>query len=179
MNTEQLHDGLNYLDDDLIEAVDTLRSRKKKKLPLLRIAGLAACVCLLAGISFVRFGIGSADSMSPESAYAPMETIADMQLNTSGQGSLYSIQISDLALTDAGLTGTVKESPLFPEGTQVTVVLLQSETAPEKPLYGFYGDPSDSMESTETKETAALTVLFTRWEETEGGIVIYADRIGK
>lgn len=181
MNTEQLHDGLNFLDDDLVEAVDALRSRKKKPLPLLRMAGLAACVAVLLGIGLRQFPLSSDESKfgAPESgAYWPMETVADMQLNTSGQGSLYSVQLSDLTLTDNGLTASVASSDLFPEGTQITVVLPpKSESEPEQPLYGLHPDSTDSLESTEANKTDVLTVLFSRWEETEDGIVIYADSI--
>lgn len=180
MNAEQLHEALNHLDDDLIEAVDALRSQKTKKLPLFRIAGLAACVCLLVG--GVLWGFGSSDNINQESAYAPAETVADIQTNYGMQEStqLYSVRLSALEQTAGGLTGTVEASGLFPAGTQVTVVpASQPETAPDGPLYAFRFPlaPSGTEESSVETQTDELTVLFTLWEETESGIVIYAESI--
>lgn len=176
MNTEQLHDALNHLDDDLIEAVDTLRSQKKKKLPLFRIAGLAACVCLLVGIGFLRSGFGRSDNVHQESAN--METIADMQTNygSAGGTTVYSIRLSNVEQADGSLSGTVadgSEATLFPAGTQVTVVFPSApETALDGPLYRWPGTVSGSTENTESKKPGEMTVFFTRWEETENGIVI-------
>lgn len=46
MKQDKIHDALNQLDDDLVESVDALRRKKRKrKVRLLRWGGLAACLC--------------------------------------------------------------------------------------------------------------------------------------
>lgn len=187
MSAEQLHDALNYLDDDMIEAVENLRSRKKK-IPVFRIAAVAACLCLLAGVGISQFGQIITDNTQAESAlghYAPMETVADAQYNTSGSLSaapVYCILLSDLEQTAQGVTGTVaggETASVFPMGTKVTVVFPQKPEAAEEPVYGLPVMPSSAPENAETKDAAEITVRFTLWEETKDGIVIYADRIGE
>lgn len=46
MKQDKIHDALDHLDDDLVESVDALRRKKRKrKVRLLRWGGLAACLC--------------------------------------------------------------------------------------------------------------------------------------
>lgn len=59
MSTDKLHDAMNYIDDDLIETVDSLRKKKqKKKGRILRImpAVAAACVCVILCSAIFYFG---------------------------------------------------------------------------------------------------------------------------
>ncbi len=48
MNPEMFHDALNYIDDDMILAVDKLRHKKKSKIVFRRLVSVAACVCIVA-----------------------------------------------------------------------------------------------------------------------------------
>lgn len=55
MKQEGLHDALNYLDDELIENVDTLRVKKKTgNQRLVGVLSLAACLCVLFGAVLTR-----------------------------------------------------------------------------------------------------------------------------
>lgn len=176
MSAEQLHNALNDLDDDMIEAVEALRSRKKKTFPIFRFAGLAACLCLLLGIGFWRLGaqntqMEAANDQFHSQEYAPAETIAIIDIPT--------VLVAVTEYTPDGFTATVTDTldtDLFPTGTAVTVYLpKETETAlagsGDDLLYGAAKDP--------TLNFAADTVQvsFTHWEETENGIVIYAKMI--
>ena len=51
MNPEYIHDALNYLDDDLIQQADAVRSRPSSpRRPWRRWAALAACLCVAAAV---------------------------------------------------------------------------------------------------------------------------------
>ena len=53
MTGEQIHDALQFLPDDMIEAADALRQRPKKRWS--HWAALAACLCVLIGAAFLLF----------------------------------------------------------------------------------------------------------------------------
>lgn len=61
MNQDLFFDAMDYIDDNMIEAVDALRSRKKPTAnrAWIRWASAAACVCIVAGGVFAasRFGL--------------------------------------------------------------------------------------------------------------------------
>ncbi len=50
MTAEHIHDALNHLPDDLLEAADAIRCRKR--FPLRSVAALAACACIALGLWF-------------------------------------------------------------------------------------------------------------------------------
>lgn len=47
MSKEQILDALNLLDDDMIEAVDALRDKTKRKIPWIKYMSLVACMCVV------------------------------------------------------------------------------------------------------------------------------------
>ena len=47
MNSQQLHDALSQLPDDLIEETDRRRNRSKSVIPFRRYAAMAACFVLV------------------------------------------------------------------------------------------------------------------------------------
>jgi len=49
MRQEMLHDALDLIDDDLIEAVGKLRAQKKNRRRFIRYASIAACACIAVG----------------------------------------------------------------------------------------------------------------------------------
>ena len=55
MNQDLFFDAMDYIDDDMIEAVDALRTKKKPSVnrTWLRWASAAACVCIVLGGVFV------------------------------------------------------------------------------------------------------------------------------
>lgn len=68
MNAELFHDALSMLDDDLIEAVDAIRKKRRPRY-FARWAALAASLVIIAGGIFIlaRYPIDLADGASPES----------------------------------------------------------------------------------------------------------------
>lgn len=69
MTAEQFHDALSLLPMELVEEVDRRRQfPKKKPIPWGKYAGLAACLALLLGCSWVVNGIFHAGSKATESA---------------------------------------------------------------------------------------------------------------
>ena len=45
MKQDKIHDALDLLDDDMVEAVDKLRTKRHAKRKNLRWVSLAACIC--------------------------------------------------------------------------------------------------------------------------------------
>ena len=81
MNIENIHDALNLLDDDMIEAVEQLRNEKSqsinkyKKGTWIRWVAMAACLCLVVGSYYLTDGFGllshkgaNSDSLKGESS---------------------------------------------------------------------------------------------------------------
>lgn len=80
MNIDNIHDALNYLDDDMIEAVDNLRKEKSQyktsqKVAWVRWASVAACFCLIAAsvyataeLELLQLGGPRKDAVKNESA---------------------------------------------------------------------------------------------------------------
>lgn len=86
INTEQLHDALTLLPDDLLEPVDALR--QKKRFPWKSLAALAACLCLVVGLWFFFPGAVSMDSANGSAENLPAEEfdgISDSISQGSGQ----------------------------------------------------------------------------------------------
>lgn len=62
MNAEKMMDAMNLLPDDLLEATNALRTRKRTYWkPIL---ALAACLCLVVGLWFINPGAKAEDSAS-------------------------------------------------------------------------------------------------------------------
>ncbi|MDR2572218.1 MAG: hypothetical protein LBD23_18235, partial [Oscillospiraceae bacterium] len=55
MNTENISVALGYIDDDIIEAADIIRNRKKPGIQWKRWTAMAACLCLVISASVVFF----------------------------------------------------------------------------------------------------------------------------
>ena len=53
MMRDEFQDAMNLIADDLIEEVDALRVRKKRRVQAIRYLSMAACVCLIMGSVFV------------------------------------------------------------------------------------------------------------------------------
>lgn len=75
MNIENMHDALNHLDDDMIEAVDKLRNEKTqikklhRKSTWIRWVSIAACLCLVVSVYATDgFGLLSYNSADDDSA---------------------------------------------------------------------------------------------------------------
>ena len=70
MNKELIMDAMEYIDDDMLEDVNTLRSVSplKRSRIWMRYASAAACVCIILGGMFVWHRMH--DSAENESAYS-------------------------------------------------------------------------------------------------------------
>lgn len=87
MTAEQFHDALSLLPMELVEEADRCRqSPKKKPIPWGRYAGLAACLVLLLGVSWLVNGILHAGGKSAEAIIAD-EAAPQMRENV-GAGSV-------------------------------------------------------------------------------------------
>ena len=65
MNAEQLHDAISLLPEEMLRDVDALR--QKKPFPWKSVVGLAACLCLVAGLWLLP-PLSAADKSSMEAA---------------------------------------------------------------------------------------------------------------
>lgn len=122
MSLDDMHDALNLLDDDMVEAVDALRSRKKKrKVHWVRWISLAACLCI-AVISLYGVGrlfstqndgaaeyVGEGNKNDNEMHYGNPEEGED-QL-TGGTGTATALVLLEIkTLEETGFTGEVVEA---------------------------------------------------------------------
>jgi len=55
MNAETINTAIGCIDDDLIEAADALRSRRKTNTQWIKLTAMAACLCLVFGAAMVFF----------------------------------------------------------------------------------------------------------------------------
>lgn len=78
MNKELIMDAMEYIDDELLEDVNTLRSGSplKRNRIWMRYASAAACVCIILGGMLVWHGLY--DSAENESAYSDNEAVPEM-----------------------------------------------------------------------------------------------------
>lgn len=113
MNTEQLHDALNHLDDNMIEEVAGLRNRKKPKV-WLKVGSMAACVLLLIG----AYAVGKQFLPSTNNAPNLDEESFDAGCLTESSGAANG-NIQSSTLTDGDLfedpTEGINGSPVAPE----------------------------------------------------------------
>lgn len=102
MKEAELHDSLNLIDDDMIEAVDALRMKKRKqKTQWFRWGTLAACVCLVIvaaamlwkpNMEFVGNSTGKAVGGESTDGYAnTVYTLYNAERQQIGELELYSV----------------------------------------------------------------------------------------
>lgn len=83
MNIENIHDALNLLDDDMLEAVDKLRNEKTQITKLhrknmwVRWGAVAACLCIVAVSVYVTDGFGLMSFKDADSNSAQIEVESD------------------------------------------------------------------------------------------------------
>ena len=100
MNIENIHDALNLLDDDMIEAVEQLRNEKPqsinkyKKNTWIRWVAMAACLCLVVGSYYLTDGFGLI-SYKGENHDSIKEESGDWTPNHGASESLGSVPESD------------------------------------------------------------------------------------
>ena len=118
MTSEQFHDALTLLPEDLVARADEYRSRKPTVIPLKRYAALAACFALLVTSSFFVHRLRQKTTVTEMAAAAPFAVMEDtdsvaaeaprMEAATGSQNS---------AIVDGGIPFTCVETPTNPHST--------------------------------------------------------------
>lgn len=154
MMRDEFQDAMNLIADDLIEEVDALRVRKKRRVQAIRYLSMAACVCLIMGSVFVlgqmspKYMKDGAENGTAENAGATYpEKEQDMEVVGESPESDFLDKFHDNAdkadeenkktsrqvmilvedVTKEGLVGKVIEVGEFSIGTKLTVCVAQGE----------------------------------------------------
>lgn len=135
MNLDDLHDALNLLDDDMVESVERLRSRKRKR-RWIRFLSMAACLCM--GV----MGLYAAGRLLTPARDGATECVGSKE-NEMFLGNQYGIE--DGAASGEGTT----------EGTASILIEIKTLKAD-----GFTGEVTDPMESEELIQGDVLTVVL-------------------
>lgn len=156
MNSEQIHDALNYLDEDLILSVEQLRngSRKIRK----QWAAIAACLCLLITGAFAARGFG----LFPISQTPPTPTNATPTNATQATPTDAPTIPTGAGVTDGSQsTSQVDEttSPLAPTGILECPSILITISAWENS--GFLGEVSGFVDTDSIPMGTTVAVHFT------------------
>ena len=85
MNTDLIFDAMDYIDDDMLEDVDALRTKKKAKPNRIwmRYASVAACLCVIIGAVYLLDRTGMidtteiADGVDQENSFAGEDKVHD------------------------------------------------------------------------------------------------------
>lgn len=96
MNTDMIFDAMDYIDDDMLEDVDALRTKKKAKpnRTWMRYVSAAACVCLIVGVVYMVDRTGLLDKVE-------MEDCADQE-NMSGESFVHRYIRADIVTPENG-----------------------------------------------------------------------------
>ncbi len=141
MNLEDLHDALNLLDDDMVEAVERMRSRRRKY-SWIRILSAAACLCIgVMGIYAAgRLLFTAGSSLDGACEYVgsndqelqlgiPEDGVETEAVNGAGiTEALATVQLEIITLESDGFTGKVTEAENeagFAPGEILTVILSE------------------------------------------------------
>jgi len=190
MMRDEFQDAMNLIADDLIEEVDALRVRKKRRVQAIRYLSMAACVCLIMGSVFVLGQMNSQyrkdgaknEMVEDTGATYPMNQGSDVEAPGDGfldkfndnadkadeENKKTSRQVTILVedVTKEGLVGKVTEVGEFSIGTKLTVCVTQGEYVEYK-----VGDVLE----VEYGETEAIADEFSVGSATE--LTIYAESI--
>lgn len=199
MNSDKIHDALNYLDEDLIRPVEHLRnggSRKTWK----RWAAIAACFCLLATGVFavIKFVPTPPDHLitptdAPEADAVPTDADgadgAHMEVTQStvpqappfATAEVPSVLVTVAGWEDNGFRGTVSgivDTGIFPVGTAVSVQFAKniSVERPEGDVLVSIPGPPDAADF---PPGSTVQVRFCRSDtNSDGSATLYAEAIG-
>lgn len=205
MNSDKIHDALNYLDEDLIRPVEHLRnggSRKTWK----RWAAIAACFCLLATgvLAASKYGLLPFAPTPPDHVITPTNATLDGTVPIDADGSdgshmevtqstnatqvptLATAEVPSVLVTvagweDNGFRGSVSgivDTGIFPVGTAVLVRFAQNISV-ERPegdvLISIPGPP----DTADFPPGSTVQVRFCRSDtNSDGSVTLYAEAIG-
>lgn len=160
MNAEQLHDALNYLDADLIQSVERLRSSGKKI--RIRWLAVAACFCLLATGAFAakKLGLFPIDQTPPDAGLTPTHatpTNATQATPTDAPTTPTGAGVTDGSQSTSQVDETT--SPLAPTGILECPSILITISAWENS--GFLGEVSGFVDTDSIPMGTTVAVHFT------------------
>ena len=142
MNTDLIFDALDYIDDDMLEDVDALRTKKKAKPNRIwmRYASVAACLCVIIGAVYLLDRTGMIDDSS--------EVADEMaQDNMSGEEKVHNYVRADIITSDStalAVTDPQKITAIY----DILRTELKSEAVADDKLYSendieFDGEKAD------------------------------------
>ena len=177
MKPDTLVDAMEYIGDDLLEAADRLRTGKRSSYHWVRLASLAASVCIIAGGAFIwsrMYGFGEEENIGlPETGAAPGTTeeidagITETMAETIAEGGISVPETLDCSSLDVSRTKAVRLHSGFTgeivwltdpaDIKAVTDCVLQIRCENPESSRGYYGwsygiDLYDTAEPTEDTE---------------------------
>lgn len=113
MTSEQFHDALTLLPEDLVARADEYRSRKPKVIPMKRYAALAACFALLVTSSFFVHRLRQKTTVTEMAAATPFAVMEDAEVEAAEAPRMEAAMGSQKnALADSGTAFTCVETPV-------------------------------------------------------------------
>ena len=102
MNTDLLFDAMDYIDDDMLEEVDALRTKKsiKPNRIWMRYASVAACACIILGAVYMIDRTGLLDRVEVEDGMAQENTSQESKVHGYVRADIITSDNTALAVTD-------------------------------------------------------------------------------
>ena len=142
MNTDLIFDALDYIDDDMLEDVDALRTKKKAKPNRIwmRYASVAACLCVIIGAVYLLDRTGMIDTTEIADG-------VDQENSFAGEDKVHNYVRADIITSDStalAVTDPQKITAIY----DILRTELKSEAAADDKLYsendnGFDGSKAD------------------------------------
>ena len=129
MNTDLIFDALDYIDDDMLEDVDALRTKKKVKPNRIwmRYASVAACLCVIIGAVYLLDRTGMIDTTEIADGVGQENSFA-------GEDKVHNYVRADIITSDStalAVTDLQKITAIY----DILRTELQSEAAADDKLY--------------------------------------------
>ncbi len=129
MNQDKIHDALNLLDDSMIEAVEKLRNKRKKKHFPMHWISAAACLCIAVVILFAAGKFSHLPFDTQKEGAAKPENYNNITNAESGiteeSKEIHSILVEITSWKGNGFTGTVAgilDTDIYAVGTELSVL---------------------------------------------------------
>ena len=142
MNTDFIFDALDYIDDDMLEDVDALRTKKKAKPNRIwmRYASVAACLCVIIGAVYLLDRTGMIDTTEIADG-------VDQENSFAGEDKVHNYVRADIITSDStalAVTDPQKITAIY----DILRTELKSEAVADDKLYsendnGFDGEKAD------------------------------------
>lgn len=154
MNTDFIFDALDYIDDDMLEDVDALRTKKKAKPNRIwmRYASVAACLCVIIGAVYLLDRTGMIDTTEIADG-------VDQENSFAGEDKVHNYVRADIITSDStalAVTDPQKITAIY----DILRTELQSEAVADDKLYS-----ENDKEPVEEKTDGSLA------PENAGGII--------